>query len=152
MAKNWHLGEEGSTVETGPAASDFFRGLPKARKAKKEDRAARQIQEAPMPDTAIRPGAHHRHGSVLELEEKYRRVINRRFRLEQLVEMRAPEIVVRNEKRMLKAALDDLLDEPEVGEIDSDTGAGIATDRFNRMSGTRFASPAVNTAGEPLGA
>lgn len=63
-----------------------------------------------MSDTAIIRGAHHIHLTVPDLEEKYRRVINRRGRLKQLVEMRAPGIVVRNEKRMLKAAMDDLLD------------------------------------------
>ena len=48
-----------------------------------------------------------------DLEERYRRVINRRGRLKKLLEMNAPEIVVRNEKRMLKAAMDDLFDNPD---------------------------------------
>ena len=152
MVKDWHLGKEGSRVEIGPAVSDFFRGFPKARKARNEGQAARQIQEAPMPDTAIIRGAHHIRIPVLDLEEKYRRVINRSGRLEQLVEMRAPGIVVRNEKRMLKAALDDLLDGPEVEEIESRIGAGSVTYRFNRISETEIESPAENTAAESLGA
>ena len=152
MVKNRQVRKEGSKIEAGPSVADCFSGFPKAGKAGNEGQAARQIQEAPMSDTAILPDAHLRHGSVPDLQEKYRRVINRRFRLERLVEMRAPGIVVRNEKRMLKAALDDLLDGPEVEEIESRIGAGSVTYRFNRISETEIESPAVNTAAESLGA
>ncbi len=105
-----------------------------------------------MSDTSINRGAHHIQVTVLDLEEKYRRVINRRGRLEQFVEMRAPGIVVRNEKRMLKAAMDDLLDGTEVEAMHSRTGAGNFTNCFNCISGPEIESPAVNAAGEPLGA
>ncbi len=105
-----------------------------------------------MSDTANIRGAHHIHLTVLDLEEKYRRVINRRSRLEQLVEMRAPGIIVRNEKRMLKAAMDDLFDGTEVEAMHSRIGAGIVTNSFNFISGTEIESPAVNTASDSLGA
>lgn len=45
-----------------------------------------------------------------DLNELYRRVINRNNRLKRLVELRAPEIILRNEKRMLQEAVDALLD------------------------------------------
>ena len=45
-----------------------------------------------------------------DLNELYRRVINRNNRLRRLLEMRAPEIIVRNEKRMLQEAVDALID------------------------------------------
>ncbi len=45
-----------------------------------------------------------------DLNDLYRRVINRNNRLQRLLEMGAPEIIVRNEKRMLQEALDALID------------------------------------------
>lgn len=45
-----------------------------------------------------------------DLNDLYRRVINRNIRLSQLIELGAPEIILRNEKRMLQEAVDSLLD------------------------------------------
>ena len=45
-----------------------------------------------------------------DVNDLYRRVINRNNRLKQLLELGAPEIIVRNEKRMLQEAVDSLLD------------------------------------------
>lgn len=45
-----------------------------------------------------------------DLNDLYRRVINRNIRLKQLMELGAPEIILRNEKRMLQEAVDSLLD------------------------------------------
>ena len=45
-----------------------------------------------------------------DLNDLYRRVINRNNRLKKLVEMRAPEVILRNEKRMLQEAVDALFD------------------------------------------
>lgn len=45
-----------------------------------------------------------------DLNDLYRRVINRNNRLKQLIDLGAPEIILRNEKRMLQEALDSLLD------------------------------------------
>src|SRR5450432_9506 len=45
-----------------------------------------------------------------DLNDLYRRVINRKNRLRRLLELNAPDIIVRNEKRMLQAAADPLLD------------------------------------------
>ncbi len=101
-----------------------------------------------MSDTAITGSAHRIVVAVPDLEERCRRVINRRARLNRLVEMRAPGIVVRNEQRMLKAAEDDLFDDTEVKEIISCIGAGVFTDYFNYISGTAIESPAARTSGD----
>ena len=45
-----------------------------------------------------------------DLNDLYRRVINRNNRLKKLLELRAPEVIVRNEKRMLQEAVDALFD------------------------------------------
>src|SRR3979411_751911 len=45
-----------------------------------------------------------------DLNDLYRRVINRNNRLKRLLELKAPDIIVRNEKRMLQEAVDSLLD------------------------------------------
>ncbi|HZC02728.1 MAG TPA: DNA-directed RNA polymerase subunit beta', partial [Gammaproteobacteria bacterium] len=45
-----------------------------------------------------------------DLNDLYRRVINRNNRLKKLMELRAPEVIVRNEKRMLQEAVDALFD------------------------------------------
>ena len=45
-----------------------------------------------------------------DLNDLYRRVINRNNRLKKLIDLKAPEIIIRNEKRMLQEAVDALLD------------------------------------------
>ena len=45
-----------------------------------------------------------------DLNDLYRRVINRNNRLKRLLELGAPEIIIRNEKRMLQEAVDSLID------------------------------------------
>ncbi|MCX8113792.1 MAG: DNA-directed RNA polymerase subunit beta' [Burkholderiaceae bacterium] len=52
----------------------------------------------------------------LDLNDLYRRVINRNNRLKRLLELKAPEIIVRNEKRMLQEAVDSLLDNGRRGK------------------------------------
>lgn len=52
-----------------------------------------------------------------DLNELYRRVINRNNRLIKLLELRAPEVIVRNEKRMLQEAVDALLDNGRRGRV-----------------------------------
>ena len=57
-----------------------------------------------------------------DLNDLYRRVINRNNRLKRLLELGAPEIIVRNEKRMLQEAVDALIDNSRRGR--PVTGAG----------------------------
>ena len=77
-----------------------------------------------------------------DLNDLYRRVINRNNRLKRLIELRAPDIIVRNEKRMLQEAVDALFDngrrgpchhghqqapaEVLVGHAEGQAGAGSA--------------------------
>ncbi|MCU0840029.1 MAG: DNA-directed RNA polymerase subunit beta', partial [Rhodospirillales bacterium] len=50
-----------------------------------------------------------------DLNDLYRRVINRNNRLKRLIELRAPEIIIRNEKRMLQESVDALFDNSRRG-------------------------------------
>ena len=57
-----------------------------------------------------------------DLNDLYRRVINRNNRLKRLLELGAPEIIVRNEKRMLQEAVDALIDNGRRGRAITGTG------------------------------
>src|SRR5688500_10537041 len=57
-----------------------------------------------------------------DLNDMYRRVINRNNRLKRLLELGAPEIIIRNEKRMLQEAVDALMDNGRRGRAISGTG------------------------------
>ncbi len=52
-----------------------------------------------------------------DLNDLYRRVINRNNRLKKLIELRAPDVIVRNEKRMLQEAVDALFDNGRRGRV-----------------------------------
>src|SRR6266478_3100840 len=52
-----------------------------------------------------------------DLNDLYRRVINRNNRLKKLIELRAPDIIIRNEKRMLQEAVDALFDNGRRGRV-----------------------------------
>ena len=70
------------------------------------------LSQIPIIPPAMRPmvqleGGRHATSDVNDL---YRRVINRNNRLKKLLEIKAPEVIVRNEKRMLQEAVDSLID------------------------------------------
>ncbi len=52
-----------------------------------------------------------------DLNDLYRRVINRNNRLKRLIELRAPDIIIRNEKRMLQESVDALIDNGRRGRV-----------------------------------
>src|SRR6185503_15303238 len=52
-----------------------------------------------------------------DLNDLYRRVINRNNRLKKLLELKAPDVIIRNEKRMLQEAVDALFDNGRRGKI-----------------------------------
>ena len=52
-----------------------------------------------------------------DLNDLYRRVINRNNRLKRLIELRAPDVIIRNEKRMLQEAVDALFDNGRRGRV-----------------------------------
>src|ERR1700719_1023588 len=60
--------------------------------------------------------------ATFDLNDLYRRVINRNNRLKRLLELGAPEIIVRNEKRMLQEAVDALFDNGRRGRAITGTG------------------------------
>ena len=57
-----------------------------------------------------------------DLNDLYRRVINRNNRLKRLLELGAPEIIIRNEKRMLQEAVDSLIDNGRRGRAVAGSG------------------------------
>ncbi len=57
-----------------------------------------------------------------DLNDLYRRVINRNLRLKKVLEMNAPEVIIRNEKRMLQEAVDSLIDNGRRGKAVSGAG------------------------------
>mgnify|MGYP006282192943 FL=1 len=57
-----------------------------------------------------------------DLNDLYRRVINRNNRLKNLLQLRTPEVIIRNEKRMLQEAVDALLDNGRHGRAVTGTG------------------------------
>ena len=52
-----------------------------------------------------------------DLNDLYRRVINRNNRLRRLMDLRAPDIIIRNEKRMLQESVDALFDNGRRGRV-----------------------------------
>merc|ERR1712225_198866 len=57
-----------------------------------------------------------------DLNDLYRRVINRNNRLKRLMDLKAPEIIIRNEKRMLQESVDALFDNGRRGRVITGTG------------------------------
>ena len=64
------------------------------------------IPPALRPMVALEGGRH----ATSDINDLYRRVINRNNRLKKLLEIKAPEVIVRNEKRMLQESVDALID------------------------------------------
>src|SRR5438876_511640 len=73
----------------------------------------------PVIPTELRPMVQLDGGrfATSDLNDLYRRVINRNNRLKRLLELGAPEIIVRNEKRMLQEAVDALIDNGRRGRV-----------------------------------
>ncbi|HAJ06243.1 MAG TPA: DNA-directed RNA polymerase subunit beta', partial [Chloroflexi bacterium] len=57
-----------------------------------------------------------------DLNDLYRRVINRNNRLKRLLDLHAPDVIIRNEKRMLQEAVDSLIDNAQRGKALSRRG------------------------------
>jgi DNA-directed RNA polymerase subunit beta' len=70
------------------------------------------LEVVPVIPPDLRPLVHLESGSFAtsDLNDLYRRLINRNNRLKKLIELNAPEVIIRNEKRMLQQALDSLFD------------------------------------------
>ena len=84
--------------------------------------------------------------AISALNDLYRRVVSRNDRLKRLIELRAPTIIVRNERRMLQEAVDALFDHDENVEVIAHDGIDIFTNDFNHIAGTEVDFPAVNAA------
>ena len=76
------------------------------------------IEALPVIPPEIRPMVQLDGGrfATSDLNDLYRRVINRNNRLKRLIQLNAPDIIVRNEKRMLQEAVDSLIDNGRRGQ------------------------------------
>ena len=85
-----------------------------------------------------------------DLNDLYRRVINRNNRLKRLLELGAPEIIIRNEKRMLQEAVDSLIDNGRRGRavpgLETTSSRACATcSRASRAGSGRTCSASGST-------
>ena len=82
------------------------------------------VQELPVLPPDLRPMVQLDGGrfATSDLNDLYRRVINRNNRLKRLLNLGAPEIIIRNEKRMLQEAVDSLIDNGRRGRAVSGSG------------------------------
>ncbi len=76
-----------------------------------------------------------------DLNDLYRRVINRNNRLKRLLELGAPEIIIRNEKRMLQEAVDSLIDNGRRGRAVAGLGQPQAEEPERHAQGQAGAVP-----------
>ena len=76
-----------------------------------------------------------------DLNDLYRRAINSNSRLQRLTEMRAPEIVIRNEKFILQDAINALLNDYEIAQIIAHVGTNAFINYFNYIAGTEIRFP-----------
>ena len=76
------------------------------------------LEVLPVIPPALRPMVQLDGGrfATSDLNDLYRRVVNRNNRLKHLMELQAPEVIVRNEKRMLQEAVDSLIDNSRRGK------------------------------------
>ncbi|HHX43465.1 MAG TPA: DNA-directed RNA polymerase subunit beta' [Chloroflexi bacterium] len=77
------------------------------------------LQALPVIPPALRPMVQLDGGrfATSDLNDLYRRVVNRNNRLKHLIKLQAPEVIVRNEKRMLQEAVDALIDNSRRGKM-----------------------------------
>ena len=82
------------------------------------------VQELPVLPPDLRPMVQLDGGrfATSDLNDLYRRVINRNNRLKRLLKLGAPEIIIRNEKRMLQESVDSLIDNGRRGRAVSGSG------------------------------
>lgn len=99
-----------------------------------------------MLDTVISEDPNETGRTSPTLDEKCRRVVDRRRRLDRLSKMHAPDIIVRNERRMLEAALNDLFGDSEVGDVIARIGTAAFTTYFNILAGIELQAPIASSA------
>jgi len=79
------------------------------------------LKALPVIPPALRPMVQLDGGrfATSDLNDLYRRVVNRNNRLKHLIKLQAPEVIIRNEKRMLQEAVDSLIDNSRRGKATS---------------------------------
>ena len=83
-----------------------------------------------------------------DLNDLYRRIINRNNRLKRLLELGAPDIIVRNEKRMLQEAVDALIDNGRRGRPVTGPGNRASKSLSDMLKGRAGTFPSTNLLGK----
>ena len=100
-----HREDQQQAEDQGPhQASEDDRGHPQFREQVRVDGHGRDPGDSAGPATAGAAGIGN--FATSDLNDLYRRIINRNNRLKKLVDLNAPEVIIRNEKRMLQQAVD----------------------------------------------
>ena len=81
-----------------------------------------------------------------DLSTLFRRVIGRDDRLKRLLHLGAPDVIVRNEKRMLREALDALFDDDEIAWTIAHIGVNAFMRFFNHIAETKIDYPVIDQA------
>ncbi len=114
------FGHDRAAAQEGHQATQRRRGLPQVGQPPRVDDPHGVAGAAPE----LRPMVQLDGGrfATSDLNDLYRRVINRNNRLKRLLELGAPEIIIRNEKRMLQEACDALIDNGRRGRAVAGSG------------------------------
>lgn len=94
------------------------------------------LESVPVLPADLRPFAHGDDGEPRDLTDGYRRLLNRRNRMARLVELDAPEMVVTNERRLLREAVDELLTGAVLGFVAARLDALEADDALDAALAT----------------
>ena len=108
-------GHQRGEAQEDRQAPQGHRGVPRERQPPRVD-DAHGHPGAPAGSAPARPARRRPLRDVSDLNDLYRRVINRNNRLKRLLELNAPEIIIRNERRMLQEAVDALFDNGRRGK------------------------------------
>ena len=138
--------------ELRPEAARRDRGRPRGQRRKKATKRLRVVEAfrksgnqpewmiltvLPVIPPDLRPMVQLDGGrfATSDLNDLYRRVINRNNRLKRLLELGAPEIIIRNEKRMLQEAVDALIDNGRRGRAVAGLGQPQAEEPVRHAQG-----------------
>ncbi len=121
--KLWHEVRYGRSAQRRKRATRRLRVIEALRKSR-NDPAWMILTVLPVLPPELRPMVQLDGGrfATSDLNDLYRRVINRNNRLKRLLELGAPEVIINNEKRMLQEAVDSLIDNSQRGKAMSRRG------------------------------
>jgi len=120
----WHEVRYGTSMQRRKRATRRLRVVEALRKSQRNKPEWMILTVLPVLPPELRPMVQLDGGrfATSDLNDLYRRVINRNNRLKRLLELGAPEVIINNEKRMLQEAVDSLIDNSQRGKAMSRRG------------------------------